>query len=146
MLQPLRTCLLGVPGVGKSKCIKWLQGFFEDCLGWENGVQYVCLASENTMAALIGGMTFHAWASIPINLADAIDKGSSARANSELDEFFLRCLNLRFVLVDESQSAALLVPQHLGYIHAARVCPPTVCSQRRWVQEAVRRSEHYFRG
>ena len=29
--EPLRACLLGIPGAGKSECIKWVRRFFEDC-------------------------------------------------------------------------------------------------------------------
>ena len=31
--EPLRTALLGVPGAGKSECIRWTRRFFEECLG-----------------------------------------------------------------------------------------------------------------
>ena len=37
-------------------------------------MQYQCLASQNTMAALIGGQTIHSWGHIPINASDAADK------------------------------------------------------------------------
>jgi len=40
---------------------------FEDVLGWCHGREFVCLASMNTMAALIGGFTIHAWGDVPVN-------------------------------------------------------------------------------
>ena len=53
--EPVRTCLFGIPGAGKSHCIKLLRKLFEDCLHWEDGVQFQFLAQQNTMASLIGG-------------------------------------------------------------------------------------------
>ena len=43
--EPVRDCLFGVPGAGKSKCIKLLRSFFEECLGWEDGVDFQFLAT-----------------------------------------------------------------------------------------------------
>ena len=55
--EPMRACLFGIPGAGKSHCIHLLRRFFEECLRWEDGVQFQFLAHQNTMAALIGGKT-----------------------------------------------------------------------------------------
>ena len=52
---------------GKSECINWTIRFFTECLGWEHGVQFQCLASQHTMAALIGGTTVHGWGKVPVN-------------------------------------------------------------------------------
>ena len=57
--EPLRDCLLGFPGTGKSTCINAVRKFFSEVLGWEAGVQFQFLASQNTMAALIEGQTIH---------------------------------------------------------------------------------------
>ena len=65
--EPVRDCLFGLPGGGKSTCIKWLRDFFENCLQWEDGVQFQFLAAQNTMAALIGGKTIHSWSKIPVS-------------------------------------------------------------------------------
>jgi hypothetical protein len=59
--EPSREFLLGPPGAGKSECIHWTIRYFNECLGWEHGVQHQCLASQHTMAALIGGTTMHGW-------------------------------------------------------------------------------------
>ena len=56
--EPVRDCLLGIPGAGKSSCIKLLRRFSEECLHWEDGVQFQFLATQNTMAALIGGKLY----------------------------------------------------------------------------------------
>ena len=49
---------------------------FEDGLGWEDGVHFQFLATQNTMAALIGGKTVHSWGCIPVNIQTALDKSS----------------------------------------------------------------------
>ena len=36
--KPMLACLLGIPGAGKSFCIKLLRSFFEEVLHWEDGV------------------------------------------------------------------------------------------------------------
>ena len=65
--EPMRRMIQGLPGAGKSELIKWTRAFFEDCMGWQHGVQFVCVASQNTMAALIGGFTNHSFGNIPRN-------------------------------------------------------------------------------
>jgi len=59
--EPLRLMIQGLPGAGKSQVIQWVRSFFEEVLGWQHGREFVCLASMNTMAALIGGFTIHSW-------------------------------------------------------------------------------------
>jgi hypothetical protein len=65
--EPLRLMIQGLPGAGKSQVIQWVRSFFEEVLGWQHGREFVCLASMNTMAALIGGFTIHSWGEVPIN-------------------------------------------------------------------------------
>ena len=65
--EPMRRMIQGLPGAGKSELIKWTRSFFEECMGWQHGVQFVCVASQNTMAALIGGFTNHSFGNIPRN-------------------------------------------------------------------------------
>ncbi len=60
-----RHCLLGMPGAGKSHCIELLLDFFGTCLQWTDGVQFRFLATQNTMAELIGGKTLHTWGLFP---------------------------------------------------------------------------------
>ena len=79
--ESLRSLLLGIPGAGKSTCLKLLRSFFEDVLNWEDGVQFQYLATQNTMAALIGGLTVHGWGVIPVNAEDANRKAIGPIAN-----------------------------------------------------------------
>ena len=70
-VEPLRLMVHGLPGAGKSEVIKWARSFFEKVLGWRHGREFVCIASMNTMAALIGGMTIHGFGGVPFNSDNA---------------------------------------------------------------------------
>ena len=64
-------------------------------MGWEDGVQFQFLASQNTMAALIKGKTIHSWGRIPVNASDAQSKAQVNGADDEIDSLFLECQNMR---------------------------------------------------
>ena len=57
--EPLLDAIHGLPGTGKSEVISWMRVLMEDGLGWTHGVQFVCLAYQNAMAAQIDGYTVH---------------------------------------------------------------------------------------
>ena len=104
--DPLFDVVHGVPGAGKSKLIGWLRDLFEKELHWTHGVEFVCLAFQNAMAALIGGFTVHHWTGIPVGEADGT---ATTRDNNK---FSAKCQRLRFVLVDEiSMISAQLLAQ-----------------------------------
>ncbi|CAK9022430.1 unnamed protein product [Durusdinium trenchii] len=69
--EPLRAIFHGVPGAGKSQTLKWLRSFFEDICHWEHQHQFVFVAPQNTQAALIGGVTLHAFANIRVRAKKA---------------------------------------------------------------------------
>ena len=52
----------------------------EEGLGWEHGVQFVCLAFQNAMAAQINGHTVHHWSGIPA-------RNDDGNATAEADAF-----------------------------------------------------------
>ena len=106
--EPLRPGLFGLPGAGKSECIRWTRRFFEECLGWTDGVQFQMLAPQHTMAALIGGRTVHGWGKIPINATAAADQGKKA-GSTDIDDLFLKVLSVRWLLIDEISVLAALV-------------------------------------
>ena len=93
--EPLRDLVHGCPGTGKSCMIGWLRDLFENVLGWEHGVQFVCLSFQNTMAAYINGLTIHHWAGIDPTAHD----GSCATKDSS--KMSTKCQNLRFIIIDE---------------------------------------------
>ena len=119
--EPFLGCLLGIPGAGKSTCLRLVRDFFETCLGWEMGVQFVYLATQNTMAALIGGFTVHSWATIPVNSSDAIEKINSKACAGEVDELFAKVQCLRWIFVDECST---LSPYLFGIldVYLRRAC------------------------
>ena len=104
--EPYRKALLGPPGSGKSECLRWTRRFFEEVLGWTDGVQFQFLAPQHTMALLIGGRTVHSWGKIPINAVGMQEK-SGKRREEDVDELFERVQSLRWLLIDEIEALAL---------------------------------------
>ena len=51
--------------------------FFEEVCGWTHGVEFVSLASQHTMTALIGGFTIHSFGNVRYRQKD----GSLANAH-----------------------------------------------------------------
>ena len=119
--EPLRICLLGLPGAGKSTCIKLMRRFFEECMKWEDGLQFQFLATQNTMAALIGGATIHSWGDIPVNATDAANKVETKGTDGDVDALFVNAQGIRFLVIDEVSTAS---PMLLGLLDAylRRVC------------------------
>ena len=111
--EPVRDCLLGIPGAGKSTCITLMRRFFEECLQWEDGVQFQFLASQNTMAALIGGATMHSWGDIPVNATDASNKIQTKIAEEDIDTLYLNAVGIRWIVIDEVSTVS---PSLLGFI------------------------------
>ena len=88
--EPIFDLIHGLPGTGKSSVIRWMRELFDTVLHWTHGNQYVCLAYQNSMAALVEGHTIHHWADIPVD-KDKTDN----YINKDISELFLRCQNLR---------------------------------------------------
>ena len=66
----------------------------EKGLGWQHGVQFVCLAFQNAAANLIEGYTIHNWASIPRN-------ASENRSTEKAQALAAKCYALRVLIIDE---------------------------------------------
>ena len=77
--EPLRGLLHGVPGAGKSQFLLWVKDFFLQVCAWQHGVQFVFLASQNTMCALIGGFTLHSWGQIVFRQKDGTPANTKKR-------------------------------------------------------------------
>ena len=104
--EPLFDMVHGVPGAGKGMLIGWLREAFEEVLGWVHGVQFVCLAFQNAMAALIQGYTIHHWSGIPVNDTDGMG------TTRDMQKLSTKCQCLRFILIDEiSMVSAQLLGQ-----------------------------------
>ena len=65
-------------------------------IGWTHGVQFVCLAFQNAMAALINGYTVHHWSGIP---ACTTAEGGSGYGDSR--KLSTKCQSLRVMIIDE---------------------------------------------
>ena len=85
------------------------------------GIQFVYLATRNTMAALIGGFKVHSWGTIPANSSDAVEKINSKACAGEVDELFAKVQCLRWIFVDESST---LSPYLFGIldVYLRRAC------------------------
>ena len=116
--EPTRGLVHGLPGTGKSRVIKWMRKFFEEALGWEHGVQFVCVAFQNRMAAAIGGTTLHTAAELPRPGEDL----SRKLAHSDIDNLYIQNAQLRWVIIDEISMVAdeLLGAFEYEFTQAAR--------------------------
>ena len=93
--EPMFGLVHGLPGTGKTYVVKWVRRLFEEALGWQHGVQFVFLAFQNSMAALIDGLTIHHWAGIPVHA----EAGSAGTKNTA--KLSTLCQSLRFIFIDE---------------------------------------------
>ena len=94
--EPLLDLVHGFPGTGKSAIIAWMRQLMEEGLGWEHGVQFVCLAFQNAMAAQINGHTVHHWSGIPARSDDGNLCGDKHKQS-------MKCGALRVIIIDEVQ-------------------------------------------
>ena len=92
--EPLLDLIHGFPGTGKSAVIAWMREIMEEGLGWEHGVQFVCLAFQNAMAAHINGFTVHHWSGIPARNEEGSGTGDKHKLS-------MRCQALRVIIIDE---------------------------------------------
>ena len=116
--KPLRAMIQGLPGAGKTKLIDWVRFFFENGMGHTHGVDFICLASQNTMAAFIKGRTFHSWAGLKVNTAATRRAKQQAFSTPDAKQMYERCRALRWVLIEEGSTASAEV---LAGVHGA-VC------------------------
>ena len=101
--EPLLDVVHGFPGTGKSHLIHWMRVLMEQGLGWQHGIQFVCLAFQNAMAAQINGFTIHHWSGIPVRSTDGNNTGDRHQQS-------IKCQALRVMILDElsMNSAELL--------------------------------------
>ena len=81
--EPMLDLVHGLPGTGKSRVIAWIRELLEDVLRWEHGVEFVCLAFQNSMAAHIDGATIHHWSTIQV--------GEALGAARDKNKLSIRC-------------------------------------------------------
>ena len=98
-----------------------LRKYFEECLHWEPGVQFQCMALQNTMASLVGGKTVNAWGVIPICPEAADRKRQATSKDGDVDDLPLNALGIRWIIIDERSTIS---PQLLAQLENAlrRAC------------------------
>ena len=104
--EPLREMIQGLPGAGKTMVITLLVEFFESVLGWSHGVEFACIASMNTMAALIGGSTIHSVGEVPIGDGQASTRRKQAWDKPDVNSMYMKCENMRVLIVDAGSFAS----------------------------------------
>ena len=104
--EPLREMIQGLPGAGKSELIHWVCRGFVDIFGYEHGVQFVKIASQNSMAFLIDGFTNHSWGGVPVTM-DQWDKWQTTNWNTpQVSPLFEKNQHLRWILMDEGSTTS----------------------------------------
>ena len=95
--EPLRVMLHGVPGAGKSELLRWIRNFFETVCKWTHGKEFVFLASQRSMAALIDGFTFHSFCNVPFMKSDGTIVNTKSQRSEQhgMSNLFLRYERLR---------------------------------------------------
>ena len=106
--EPLLDLVHGFPGTGKSATIAWMRELMEEGLGWEHGVQFVCLAFQNAMAAQINGFTIHHWSGIPVRMQEEGGTGDRHKQS-------IKCQALRVIIIDE---ISMISAELLGALEA----------------------------
>ena len=106
--EPLLDVVHGFPGTGKSAVIGWMRQLMEDGLGWEHGVQFVCLAFQNAMAAQIDGHTVHHWSGIPA-------RNDDGNATGDKHKLSMKCRALRVIIIDEVYEGEQNLPNRRSF-------------------------------
>jgi len=107
--EPLRHMIQGLPGAGKSELIKWIRRAFEEVFGFQHGVHYVCLASQNTMASLIDGFTNHSWGGVPVTKGQLEQWQNTNWNTPQVSPLFEKNQHMRWILMDEGSTTSKLI-------------------------------------
>ena len=105
--EPLRMVLHGVPGAGKTQTLLWIRRFFEEVCKWTHGIEFVFCTSQNTMAALIGGVTLHSFFKIRHKQRDGTTAVTFRDNKRDMSDDYVRYQALRFLFIDEFSTASI---------------------------------------
>ena len=105
--EPSRLFLHGVPGAGKSKLLEWIRLCFEEVCGWTHGVEFVNLASQHTMTALISGFTIHSFGNVKFRQKDGSLAVVRREKSKDMNDQFLKYERLRWVFIDECSTTSV---------------------------------------
>ena len=95
--EPLRWCLHGGPGTGKSHVIKLVKELCTTVLHWDMGVEFQVVALQAVMAEQLGGDTIHHACGIPVNRRG---EGNEEQVQKQQD-IAKRVLQWRWLIIDE---------------------------------------------
>ena len=117
--EPLRWCVHGGPGTGKSHVINLVKELFTDVLQWNIGVEFQIVALQAVMADLLGGDTIHHACGIPVCKRRECH---SEDAQKQM-EVAKRVLQWRWLIIDEISmvSAKLLADVDMKMRQVVRV-------------------------
>ena len=104
--EPMQMLLHGVPGAGKSEVFKWIRSFFEEECAFTHGVEFVYLASQHTMTAIIGGFTIHSFGGVKFMKKDGAYANLKNEDRQNMSKLFLKYERLRWVFTDECSTAS----------------------------------------
>ena len=68
----------------------------QEGLGWKHGIEFVCLAFQNAMAALTDGYTIHHWSGM-----HACTTAEGGTGFWDAPKLSTRCQSIRVIIVDE---------------------------------------------
>ena len=105
--EPLRMVLHGVPGAGKTQTLLWIRRFFEEVCKWTHGIEFVFCTSQNTMAALIGGVTLHSFFKIQHKQRDGTTAVSFQDNKRDMSADYVRYQALRLFFINEFSTASI---------------------------------------
>ena len=105
--EPLRMLLHGVPGAGKTQTLLWIRRFFEEVCGWTHGQEFVFCASQNTMTALIQGVTLHSFFKLVFKDKEGRKINIQNNDKTDISKEYLQYQALRFIFVDEFSTAGI---------------------------------------
>ena len=81
---------------------RWLRLFFEDVCDYTHEKEFVYLTSQNSMAALIDGLTFHSYMKIPFMKEDGVQVNRRAEQGEHgISDLCLQFGRLRWIFIDE---------------------------------------------
>ena len=85
----------------------WLRDFYEKECGFTHGVEFVFVASQNSMAALIEGQTLHSFGNVQFLTKDKQVANRRRDDRTDMSALFLRYERLRWLWVDECSTMGL---------------------------------------
>ena len=103
LIRFLQTC----QGAGKTQTLLWLRKFFEEVCGWSHGQEFVFCASQNTMTALINGVTLHSFFGLVFMNKDGRKMNVQNEDKADMSHYYIRFQALRFLFIDEFSTAAI---------------------------------------